>query len=260
MDTKQTKCPICGMGLKSGFCRSCGYDESADFLKSRTLGPVSGLSAAERSFCFARKEIMKGARISELFSGRVTRSLLPQRKKTGKPHTTIAAGKIGDFLSWRLDEEGTLFISGRGSMQKVQLNMPWSDYRDRIRQAVIMPGVLDVGNYAFHHCRSLTDVTIPESVLRIGYCAFGDCVSLKSVAIPEGVMTIESYAFGDCTSLESVALPASLKQIQSLAFDACGAIKDVYFAGTEAERWQREHNWESYRNNGLFSAEWHYTR
>ena len=124
MDTKQTNCPICGRELRS-----------------RTFAPVSALSAAERSFCFARKEIVKGARVGELFSDRVTKALLPQREKTGKPHTTIAAGKVGDFLSWRLDEEGTLFISGRGSMQKVQLKMPWSEYRDRIRRAVIMPGV-----------------------------------------------------------------------------------------------------------------------
>ena len=55
----QELCPICGTELRSGFCRSCGYDESADFLAFRTLQPVCRMDLLTRWTCYAGREIQK---------------------------------------------------------------------------------------------------------------------------------------------------------------------------------------------------------
>ena len=50
---------------------------------------------------------------------------------------------------------------------------------------------------AFHFCRRLTSVTIPNSVTSIGYCAFEGCTYLTSITIPNSVTSIGIDAFQD---------------------------------------------------------------
>ena len=58
--------------------------------------------------------------------------------------------------------------------------------------------VTKIGNDAFHHCLSLTSITIPESVTEIGNDAFYGCSSLTSITIPESVTVIGKRAFYGC--------------------------------------------------------------
>ena len=48
---------------------------------------------------------------------------------------------------------------------------------------------------AFHNCKSLTSITIPNSVTSIGDCAFAFCDSLTSVTIGDSVTSIGDGAF-----------------------------------------------------------------
>ena len=48
----------------------------------------------------------------------------------------------------------------------------------------------------FSDCKSLTNVTIPDSVTSIGKWAFSDCTNLTSIFIPDSVTSFGDFAFG----------------------------------------------------------------
>ena len=66
--------------------------------------------------------------------------------------------------------------------------------------------VTSIGDYAFESCKSLTNITIPDSVTSIGSSAFSWCESLTGITIPDGVTSIGDYAFYDCASLTNITV------------------------------------------------------
>ena len=178
---------------------------------------------------------------------------------------TTASGKCGDNLTWTLDGDGTLTISGTGKMEDYYLSnndttAPWGENCSLIKSVVISDGVTRIGYYAFSGCSSLTSVTIPHGVTSIGDYAFYNCSSLTSVMIPDSVTSIRSCAFEGCSSLESmtipdsvtsiaygtfygcsslasVTIPDSVRSIGNYAFNACSKLKDAAFGGTK-EEWE----------------------
>ena len=103
---------------------------------------------------------------------------------------TCGAEGDGSNLTWTLDSEGVLTISGSGDMHDYVYSSPWHENGNQIRSVLMENGVTGIGNFAFFECISLTSMTIPDSVTCIGNCAFKDCSSLASVTIPDGVASI----------------------------------------------------------------------
>lgn len=93
------------------------------------------------------------------------------------------SGTCGDNLTWTLDNNGTLTISGTGDMEdySYSYDVPWYSPRLLIESVVIENGVTSIGSNAFYYCSSLTSVTIPDSVTSIGEYAFHNCINLKNV-------------------------------------------------------------------------------
>ena len=90
--------------------------------------------------------------------------------------------KCGDDLTWTLDEDGVLTISGTGDMWDYQWNsQPWADCKNNIRTVTVASGVTGIGNYAFCDCSGLTEVTLPESLREIRNSAFENCTALTDV-------------------------------------------------------------------------------
>ena len=117
------------------------------------------------------------------------------------------SGECGDNLTWTLDSNGTLTISGTGAMYGYfRGEAPWSSKADSIVKVVIPNSVTHIGDYAFSGCSSLTSVTIPKSVTGIGWYAFSGCSSLTSVTIPDSVTDIGEGAFEDCGNLTSITV------------------------------------------------------
>ena len=141
---------------------------------------------------------------------------------------TCGAEGDGSNLTWTLDSDGTLTISGGGDMYDYDFSSaPWSGSRSRVKSAVIADGVTRIGGAAFYDCTSLTSVTIPNSVTSIGDGAFEGCTSLTSVTIPDSVTSIGAYAFDACIELKSVEIPDSVTSIGAYAFVACIELKSV---------------------------------
>ena len=134
-----------------------------------------------------------------------------------------------DNLTWTLDADGTLTISGTGAMK----NYNSSDNRSpayknlNVKKIVIEKGVTSIGDSAFSECSSLTDITIPDSVTSIGYAAFYDCSSLTSITIPDSVTSIEDSAFESCSSLTNITIPDSVTSIGDSAFESCSSLTNI---------------------------------
>ncbi len=127
-------------------------------------------------------------------------------------------GAEGDNITWTLDSDGTLTISGEGEMMDWHYNSPWKE-RDDIINVIIEDGVTNIENAAFNKCEALTSIAIPHSVTSIGDWAFEECKALTSITIPDGVTSIGNNAFSDCTALSSVTIPKSVTNIGNDFYD-----------------------------------------
>lgn len=116
--------------------------------------------------------------------------------------------------------------------------------------------VTTIGGSAFRECTSLTSVTIPGSVTTISSSTFENCTSLTNVTIGNGVETVGSDAFFYCTSITNVTIPTSVTKIGYRAFRNCPVLSDVYYDGTNAERYARLT--VDSTNVELLNATWYY--
>ena len=146
----------------------------------------------------------------------------PDPDPTPPSETIVASGACGDNLTWKLDDKGTLTISGKGAMTEwvYSDSAPWKTYSNTINKVVIQPGVTSIGGYAFSECKNLTSITIPEGVTSIEDGVFSGC-GLRSITIPKGVTSIGRYAFQESSSLTSITIPEGVTSIGIGAFSGC---------------------------------------
>lgn len=146
---------------------------------------------------------------------------------------TVASGYCGSEgdgknLTWTLDSEGVLTISGLGKMKDYENDnknrAPWYSSRKSLKKLVIKSGITSIGDYAFFDCSNLTgDLKIPSNVHSIGENAFGYCSGFNgSLTIENGVVEIKKYAFYHCKGFTgSLKIPNSVTYIGVYAFCDC---------------------------------------
>ena len=168
----------------------------------------------------------------------------------------VDASKIRTYwnegnLTWTLTADGTMTISGTGTMKDYyNENSPATQKKDNVKKVVIEEDVTSIGIYAFSGCISLTDITIPGSVTSIGDSAFQNTTWLKNkqnesplvivngilidgrtcsgeVTIPNNVTSIGNYAFYECTGLTSIEIPEGVKSIGANAFSDCTGLTSI---------------------------------
>lgn len=154
-------------------------------------------------------------------------------------------GVEGNNLTWTLNHEGTLTISGEGKITEI----PWQKYNERIKNIFIENGAMSIGEHAFNGCNKLENITLPDSITEIGECAFYNCSSLESIIIPEKVTSIGRSAFSrcglrnvtvpnsvtsmgmdvfeDCVALETVVLSEQMTEVPNFTFSGCSSLSDV---------------------------------
>ena len=114
-------------------------------------------------------------------------------------------GSCGEELSWILDAEGNLVISGTGAMSSFQGTdpAPWAEFKDQIQTVTIREGVTTVSDDAFAGCGKLTRLSLPETMTQIGKNAFAGS-ALAEVTIPKAVKQIGEAAFQTKGSLQAI--------------------------------------------------------
>ncbi len=73
--------------------------------------------------------------------------------------------------------------------------------------------VKTIGKYAFHYCKNLVSIEIPEGVETIGYEAFSHCDNLKNITMGPDVKELEDDAFYYCKNLETLTLSPVLEDV-----------------------------------------------
>ena len=132
-------------------------------------------------------------------------------------------------LTWKLDADGTLNISGTGAMKDYDSDSnPSPIYNNSdVKEVVIEDGVTSIGNKAFDSCSSLTSITIPNSVTSIKAATFYGCTSLTSITIPDSVTSIGYATFTGCSSLTSITIPDSVTSIGYATFTGCSSLTSI---------------------------------
>ena len=182
-----TKEPTCTEeGVKTFTCSRCGYSYT------EKLAVIAHKDADSDKVCdFCRAEIVE----------------------------IVDSGECGGYVTWTLDSNGLLTISGTGWISDVgYYESNYFKYKHSIKKVVISHGITGIDVSAFKDCSSLESVIIPNSVTSIGSGAFYGCSNLESVTIQGGVEKIESNAFYNCKNLKSVTIPRSVKRIAKNAF------------------------------------------
>lgn len=181
-------------------------------------------------------------------------------------------GAQGDNVTWTLDNQGTMTISGTGAMADYKetsvsdklfvTTAPWGQYWSKITtiEFNMGSGVTSIGEYAFDGCEALTSVLLSGSIECIGGAAFVGCVNLTDIIIsertkeiggaafmgcnrltditlPNGIAKIMPMLFESCSELTGVFLPDSVSYISDGAFKYCGKLTDIYYGGNE-EQWK----------------------
>lgn len=145
--------------------------------------------------------------------------------------TPATSGTCGTGVNWTYSN-GTLTISGVGSMDNYKGQVPWQAFKSSITKVVIENGVTNIGECAFYQCKKLKSVEIPDTVTAIGGMAFFVCINLRTVTIPDSVTEIGYEAFCNCTNLTSVTIGSGVKKLGMGVFRECTKLASIIFRGT----------------------------
>lgn len=131
------------------------------------------------------------------------------------PSETIG-GTCGPELKWELTD-GTLTVSGRGTMELTDGKPAWYDHRGKIQNVVIAAKTESICPSAFEGCEFLTEVTLCEDITAIGEKAFYNCPSLEQLWIPEKVTAVGE----NCVCANTQVVLACSTTLTPAAFPGC---------------------------------------
>ena len=155
-------------------------------------------------------------------------------------------------VSWSLDSDGVLTISGRGdvrySMDKG--TWPWDKYHKDIKSVVVKPGVKSIGiifmeEWGDNYYTALESVTLPSTLeydvadeASGGFRPFRGCPNLKEIRIDPGhrdFSTVDGVVYNKAKTMlylcpagkESVNIPRTVDAINFYAFEGNGHLKSL---------------------------------
>lgn len=135
-----------------------------------------------------------------------------------------SSGRCGPDITWRLDEDGLLTLSGSGPIPDYQQGENVFFNREKVKAIVVESGITAVGAYCFQFFSNLERVTLADTVERIGESALSFCGSLRDIDIPASVHEIGNTAFDSCVKLKRVFIHARIVRFGLWVFASCPAV------------------------------------
>lgn len=168
---------------------------------------------------------------------------------TGDVSQIQCEGTCGDDLTWTLDSEGVLIVSGQGMLggDRMFFNSETLIYEyefgyfnqwDNIVEVILTEGITCV-DFCFTECNNLLSVSIPASVTEITRNSFSDCKNLKNIIVNKdnpAFCSVEGALFSkDGHNLLRVAgglsgkytVPDDVISIDNSAFLGCRSLTSV---------------------------------
>ncbi|MBR5559222.1 MAG: leucine-rich repeat domain-containing protein, partial [Oscillospiraceae bacterium] len=162
----------------------------------------------------------------------------------------VASGSLGNNHEWKITDDGTLTIGGKGVMddQPYASNYPWYDNLDGVTTLVIEEGVTGIPNSAFKGSNGLTSLELPASLTQIKPEAFKNTGLTGTVTLPANVAIVGAGAFEGCSGVTSFVFEGNAPDVaradsaQNPSFPANAVL--TYKCGTTG--WTAE-SWNGYQ-------------
>ena len=144
---------------------------------------------------------------------------------------TLTSGKCGSNITWKLNDSGTLTLSGSGKMKEYYStnDFPWYEYSSKIQKVSFSDEITTVAEHAFNSYQNLKEVSLGKNITSIGSFAFFNCNSLTKINLPNKLTSIGNGTFHS-TKLSTIVLPDSLVTIGADAF-SCTNLKEISIPG-----------------------------
>lgn len=128
----------------------------------------------------------------------------------------VIGGICNDDISWTLNSEGKLTISGTGEIPEEKAE-PWdAAYADQVTEVVIEEGITGIGDWVFAGHDNLVTVTIPASLTAIGDYAFAGCGSLTDIMTADADTTEWTRCYDG--ELRTFSLPDTVETLGTGVF------------------------------------------
>ncbi|MDR1341236.1 MAG: leucine-rich repeat domain-containing protein [Prevotellaceae bacterium] len=129
-------------------------------------------------------------------------------------------GRFGENIHWEL-KDGTLTVSGTGTISDSDSQAPWALYKSSIANIVITNGITTVRMSEFFEYVNLASVTLPGSLISIGANAFERSSQLTSVTVnwtaAEDLPAMGNGVFRDISPNAILHVPPGTKAIYEAA-------------------------------------------
>ena len=196
-----------------------GMDEYEFFLVSRKNFPYHFRYLDYETFAFHKAYPMAEANY--------------KKGTTAKLDPIILDAYVSENISFSLNRNGTLTISGTGAMPDYAASdetgdviAPWRYWSSDITKIVVNKGVTRIGEFSFSYMKNVKTLSLATGLTSIGRYAFVGCKALTELKIPDGMKTIESNAFESCSGFTELRIPESVTSLNGFPF--CTGLKKVY--------------------------------
>ena len=133
---------------------------------------------------------------------------------------SLANETIGDTITWAIENDGTLRISGTGDIPNYTktTTAPWYLQRELITSIVVEEGITGIGDYAFYNIAKATTINLADSVYHLGQFFIRD-TGITEIAL-NTAKEAEPFAFSTTPNLKTIIFGEAVKNFKGNIFGA----------------------------------------
>ena len=124
-------------------------------------------------------------------------------------NTVIATGPCGKEATFTLYSDGTMHITGKGSISNDSENPYWGEHGDKIKHIKVDGTVEIAGRDSFARLENLETVEFGEGFYHVGTNVFFNSMNLRKVIFPESTFVVSEDAFANNYELSEIHFKGS---------------------------------------------------